>query len=291
MCGRITLTLTYASGFCTEDIAPKGNCVNQAPSPIQARNYMICKHYAVLCYLAGQPVLVKIPRTVGVSLLLLSAQGGCTRPAKDHPAGSAPSTARATAEAAPPPSAPASASSSATAAAPGPSARSSAVPSSSAAPAPSPASATDTPTVAASGSAYVGCGEPIPLTRLWDETTEAEVLDAISSAKTCAAQHNRRLLLEFVAPWCADCQEMSKLDETPLVAAALRSRFERVRVNVGKWDRHEALRENFGVRALATYVVIDPKTSKLLAKTTLEPITRKGKKLTAEQWASWLKTH
>jgi thiol-disulfide isomerase/thioredoxin len=148
------------------------------------------------------------------------------------------------------------------------------------------------PSVAASGSAYVGCGEPIPLARLWDETTEAEVLDAIASAKACAGQHDRRLLLEFVAPWCADCQEMSKLDETPLVAAVLRSRFERVRINVGKWDRHEALRKNFEVRALATYIVIDPKTSKLLAKTTLEPITKKsGKKLTAEAWAGWLETH
>jgi len=35
--------------------------------------------------------------------------------------------------------------------------------------------------------------------------------------------------------------------------------------------------------------VIDPKTSKQLAKTTLEPITKaRGKKLTAEDWAAWL---
>jgi thiol-disulfide isomerase/thioredoxin len=227
-------------------------------------------------------VLVKIPLTVGALVLLALPMGGCTRPAKDHPAGSAPSAA---AEPAPTIASAASSPSGAAAASPaGPSA-------SSAVPAPSSAAATDTPTVAVSGSAYVGCGEPIPLARLWDETTEAEVLDAISSAKACAAKHHRRLLLEFVAPWCADCQEMSKLDETPAVAAALRQRFERVRINVGKWDRHEALRENFKVSALATYIVIDPKTSKLLAKTTLEPITRKGKKLTAEDWAKWLRTH
>lgn len=116
-------------------------------------------------------------------------------------------------------------------------------------------------------------------------------MDAISSAKSCAARHGRRLLLEFVAPWCEDCREMAKLDETPVVTAALKSRFERVRINVGKWDRHEALRNNFDVRALATYVVIDPKTSKQLAKTTLEPITKKGQKLSAEQWARWLRAH
>ena len=36
---------------------------------------------------------------------------------------------------------------------------------------------------------------------------------------------------------------MARLDETSGVAATLKARFERVRVNVGKWDRHEALRK------------------------------------------------
>jgi thiol:disulfide interchange protein len=144
---------------------------------------------------------------------------------------------------------------------------------------------------ATGSSAYLGCGLPIPTARLWDETSESEVLHAIGVAKTCAAAHGRHLLLEFVAPWCADCREMARLDEDPVVAAALAQRFERVRVNVGEWDRHEALRDNFGVHALATYIVIDPKTSKQLAKTTLEPITKKGQKLSAEQWARWLKAH
>ena len=149
------------------------------------------------------------------------------------------------------------------------------------------AAATPSPT----GSAYFGCGEAIPTAKLWDETTEGQVLEAISLAKQCAAAKGRRLLLEFVAPWCADCQEMAKLDETPIVSETLRARFERVRVNVGRWDRHEALRDNFKVRALATYIVIDPKTSRVLAQTTLEPITKqRGKKLTAEDWAAWLRS-
>lgn len=242
---------------------------------------MICKHYAALCYPAGQAVLVKIPRTVTTLLLLSGTVVSCTRPAEDHPAGSAPSTVRSGAEVNPP------AATVAPAALPATSAPS---PSPSAAP-PAASATPEAEPKGASGSAYVGCGEPIPHARLWDETTESEVLDAIASAKECAAKQGRRLLLEFVAPWCADCQEMAKLDETPVVAKALQSRFERVRVNVGKWDRHEALRQNFEVRALATYIVIDPKTSKVLAKTTLEPITRKGKKLTAEQWAGWLSKH
>lgn len=117
------------------------------------------------------------------------------------------------------------------------------------------------------------------------------MLAAIGAAQQCAAAQGRRLLLEFVAPWCDDCREMARLDETPLVADKLRARFERVRVNVGKWDRHEALRQKYDVRALATYVVIDPATSRLLAKTTLEPITRPGQRLRPQDWAAWLDAH
>jgi hypothetical protein len=220
-------------------------------------------------------VLAKILRAVLrpplAAIVALALLPGCPRPAKEHPAGSAPSTEQppAAASVGPPP------------------AKGDVSPLAAAAPSAAPIAAVAAP---ASG-AYLGCGLPIPTARLWDETTETEVLDAISAAKTCAAEHGRRLLLEFVAPWCADCQEMAKLDEAPVVAAILAARFERVRVNVGKWDRHEALRDNFGVHALATYIVIDPKTSKLLAKTTLEPITKPGQKLTAEQWARWLKAH
>ncbi len=143
-----------------------------------------------------------------------------------------------------------------------------------------------------SGSAYFGCGVPIPSAHSWDESSEDEVLDAIGAAKVCARSEGRLVLLEFVAPWCADCREMARLDEAQVVADTLRQRFERVRINVGRWDRHEALRESFGVRALATYIVLDPTTSKLLARTTLEPITRStGRQLTADDWARWLREH
>jgi len=230
--------------------------------------------FTVLCYPERGSVLVKIPRTVLFSLLALLVGVACTRPAEEHRAGSATAPGTTT---------------------PQHSAVGDDPPVASASP-PSTAATTPAPSALAAGaatasSAYFGCGEPIPPARLWDETTESQVLDAISSAKACAAEHGRRLLLEFVAPWCEDCQEMAKLDETAVVAATLQKRFERVRVNVGKWDRHEALRTSFDVRALATYIVLDPKTGKQLAKTTLEPITKKGQKLSAEQWARWLDAH
>lgn len=226
---------------------------------------------------------MKIARTVVLAATVLA--GGCTRPAKEYSAGSAPGSAQPPVAAA---AGQAGVEPARTAAVAGASAETRAEARSSSS---TPASAAVAAPAATGSSAYLGCGLPIPTARLWDETTESEVLDAISAAKACAAEHGRRLLLEFVAPWCADCKEMAKLDEAPVVAATLEQRFERVRVNVGKWDRHEALRDNFDVHALATYIVIDPKTSKQLAKTTLEPITKKGQKLSAEQWAHWLKAH
>ena len=216
---------------------------------------------------------VQVKSTQTVALVLLAWATGCT-PAKERPAGSAAGTPPSARAPSPAPAVSVIAASPTAASAPP------AAPSS-----PAAASAAPEPNT---GSAYVGCGQPIPVARFWDETSEAQALEAISAAKACAAQQGRRLLLEFVAPWCDDCQEMAKLDETAVVSETLRRRFERVRINVGKWDRHEALRESFGVHALATYIVIDPKTSRQLAKTTLEPITRKGTRLSAEQWAAWL---
>lgn len=221
---------------------------------------------------------VQVKSTQTVALVLLAWAAGCT-PAKERPAGSAAGTPPSTRAASPGPAVSVIAASPAAAPASVPPAVLS-----------SPAAASASPE-ANTGSAYVGCGQPIPVARFWDETSEAQVLEAISAAKACAAQQGRRLLLEFVAPWCDDCQEMAKLDETAVVSETLRRRFERVRINVGKWDRHEALRESFGVHALATYIVIDPKTSRLVAKTTLEPITRKGTRLSAEQWAAWLQRY
>ena len=219
-----------------------------------------------LCYLAARAVQVKIRRTV-LSVAGFALLASCATPSKEHPVEpSAPAPAAA------PPASPT----------PNP-----AVP---ARPGEPPASA-PAGGESKTGAAYFGCGQPIPVARLWDETSESQVFEAISAAKACAAEHGRRLLLEFVAPWCEDCQEMAKLDETAVVAATLRERFERVRVNVGKWDHHEGLRKTFEVNALATYIVIDPKTSKQLAKTTLEPITKKGQKISAEQWAAWLQQH
>lgn len=136
--------------------------------------------------------------------------------------------------------------------------------------------------------AYGGCGAVIPEARLWDETTEGEVARAITAARRCAEAHDRQVLLEFVAPWCKDCREMTRLDREPGVAEVLHARYEHVRINIGRWDRHEDLRDRFGVKAIAAYVVLRAKDGELLAKTTAEPITGRRGRISAEAWISWL---
>jgi thiol-disulfide isomerase/thioredoxin len=234
---------------------------------------MILMSYECRARVAPKAVQVRIAQTV--LIFGVAWAGACATPTKERPAGSA---ATASSPAPTPAAGPTP-----------PSAPSGEAPLASAPTASAPTAVAEPESK--TGSAYFGCGRPIPHDKLWDETQEAQVLEAISVAKACAAEHQRKLLLEFVAPWCEDCQEMAKLDETAVVSSVLQERFERVRINVGKWDRHEALRKNFDVRALATYIVIDPKTSQLLAKTTLEPITKRGQKLSAEDWAKWLSAH
>ena len=96
------------------------------------------------------------------------------------------------------------------------------------------------------------------------------------------------MLLEFVAPWCKDCREMTRVDQMPPVVSVMSRDYERVRVNVGKWDRHEDLRDRFHIKAIAAYVVIDPKSGDVVAQTTLEPITGRVHGISPERWAAWL---
>lgn len=132
------------------------------------------------------------------------------------------------------------------------------------------------------------CGGEVPAAELWAERTDAELDARVAAARQCARTRGARVLLEFVATWCEDCQHMTRLEQTPVVAQVLRERYERVRVNVGQWDRHQALRERYGIDRIAAYVVLDPATGQRVAQTTLEPVSR-GQAITPEQWAGWLR--
>lgn len=132
------------------------------------------------------------------------------------------------------------------------------------------------------------CGRGIPESQLWVERSDAETEHAIADAQRCARSRGTRVLLEFVAPWCEDCREMTRLDRTPEVASALHERYEHVRVNVGRWDQHTALLQRYGIDRIAAYVVLDAE-GRRIAQTVLEPITGGHGRITADQWIGWLR--
>lgn len=136
-----------------------------------------------------------------------------------------------------------------------------------------------------------GCGSALePASEHWAERSDAELSAKIQRAMQCGQSRGTRVLLEFTAPWCADCREMGRVEEQEPARSVLAERFERVRVNVKRWDAHRTWVERFGVRAIAAYVVLDPRTGAVLAQTTQEPITGTSGAMTSERWAAWLRS-
>jgi thioredoxin 1 len=134
-----------------------------------------------------------------------------------------------------------------------------------------------------------GCGRVIPEAELWALRSEQELAADLAHATQCGRARDTRVLLEFTADWCPDCRVMSDVEKQGEAAAVLRERYERVRVHVGHWDRHDRLREQYGVRSIATFVVLDPNTGARVAQTTVEPVTGGTGPMTPARWAAWLR--
>jgi len=117
--------------------------------------------------------------------------------------------------------------------------------------------------------------------------SDAELHQAIDEATARARRGNKRVLLEFVASWCGDCLHMMRLEEEPPASDVLEARYERVRVNVGAFDRHRAILRTYGIDRIAAYVVLDPATGMRIAQTTMEPISNR-RPVSSESWARWL---
>ena len=127
-----------------------------------------------------------------------------------------------------------------------------------------------------------------PMEDPFAERSDAEVSAAIAAAKDRARSEGKRVLLEFVAPWCTDCREVTRLSRLEPAASVLREKYVVVPVNVGRFDRNKALLREHGVKEIAALVVLDAE-GKTIAKTTLEPITKK-QGLTPEELAVWLRS-
>ncbi|MGF1467880.1 MAG: thioredoxin family protein [Sandaracinaceae bacterium] len=123
----------------------------------------------------------------------------------------------------------------------------------------------------------------------WVVRTDAELEAALREARAEAGRAGRRVLVDFVAPWCEDCREVIRLSHLPPARGVIEDRYVLVYVNVGRFDRHEALLRAHEVDRIATLVVLSPDGDRL-ARTTLEPVTGdRDRGLTAEDLAAWLR--
>jgi thiol:disulfide interchange protein len=118
--------------------------------------------------------------------------------------------------------------------------------------------------------------------------TDAELDAAISDARARARSSGRRVLLDLMADWCSDCREVVRVSREEPARSVLEERYVVVYVDVGRFDRHQALLREHEVDRIATLIVLDPETGGRVARTTLEPITT-GRGLTPEELAGWLR--
>lgn len=145
--------------------------------------------------------------------------------------------------------------------------------------------------------ALCACGEDAPRSRApsgldadpWTPKSEAALNAQIDEARREAAASGRRVLLDFLADWCTDCREVVRLSHLEPARAVIEERYVVVYVEVGRFDRHRAWIDRFGIDRIATLVVLDPESGERVAMTTLEPLTGAQRGLTSEDLAVWLR--
>ncbi len=78
----------------------------------------------------------------------------------------------------------------------------------------------------------------------YDEAANAE--SDVAAAAAAAKAEGRLLMVNFGANWCPDCRALAAaIDQEPL-ASLLAEHFVMVKVDVGNWDKHQALVRRYG---------------------------------------------
>ncbi|MCA9602069.1 MAG: thioredoxin family protein, partial [Myxococcales bacterium] len=92
-----------------------------------------------------------------------------------------------------------------------------------------------------------------PFRAISDDALDRDIRTAVAEAKASG----KRVLLDFVAEWCTDCREVLRVAELEPARTLLRDKYIVVPMNVGKWDRAVRWRDAYGVKRIATLVVLD----------------------------------
>lgn len=93
-----------------------------------------------------------------------------------------------------------------------------------------------------------------------DADPAATINQAITNAKTT----NKAVLIVFGADWCGDCRSLHDLMAEAPVKETVALNFEVVHVDVGNWDKNEAVRKVFGYPAengIPSLVIMDSAAS------------------------------
>lgn len=120
----------------------------------------------------------------------------------------------------------------------------------------------------------------------WRNISDAQLQAELDAAYALAKSEDKRILLDFGASWCHDCVEVVRVLKEVPASTVLKERFVYVPINVGRMDRAKALTEKYGVKRIATLVVLNSDGTRV-AQSTLEPISSK-KQLTPQALAAWL---
>ncbi len=91
----------------------------------------------------------------------------------------------------------------------------------------------------------------------WQVRSDQE-LDALLR-ETCEVSlaDKKPILIEFSAPWCVDCKALEQLEHAGVMNDVYGA-WHRVRIDVGRFERHASLRKGFGVSAIAYWVALRP---------------------------------
>jgi thiol:disulfide interchange protein len=83
---------------------------------------------------------------------------------------------------------------------------------------------------------------------------------AIDEALKAAKTDHKRVLLDFGADWCPDCQVLAQLFEDPKVKPFLDAHYHVVRIDVGRWDNNLDVAKRYGnpiEKGIPAVVILD----------------------------------
>ncbi len=86
---------------------------------------------------------------------------------------------------------------------------------------------------------------PVTIPAPYDESANADA--AVDAAFARAQQSGKRVLIVLGGNWCADCIVLANVNALPEVKPFLDQHFERVSVDVGRFDRNLQIPARFGI--------------------------------------------